>query len=265
MTTAPIFETIEFTVDNGVGVLKLNRPESMNAMNAQLCKDIHGGLRAVAADKSIRALLITGNGRAFCAGADQKPGAALPPPNDASQLMRDYLNPVYELLNELDVPKIAAVNGAAAGAGMSLALNCDIVFAGRSAYFLAAFVNQALVADTGASWWLANGVGVPRANGVLMLNERLPAEKAADWGLIWRCVEDADLMPQAMAAAVQLAQGPTVALGLTARLTRNAVRNSVLEQMRLETEYQNITRYTQDRQEARQAFAARRAPDFQGR
>lgn len=258
------YETLKFDVAEGLATVTLNRPDRLNAVSLQMCDELRAVVLRIRADASVRALLLTGSGRGFCSGADQGP-PNVPPPDDPDLLVRDYFNPLYSMIADLPVPKVAAVNGVAAGAGMSLALTFDIVLAARSAYFLPAFINQALVPDSGGSWQVTRAIGSARANGFLMLNRRLPAQQAADWGLVWECVEDDVLMERARALALELAAGPTVALAQTVRLTGLAGRNSLSDQLQAEMDAQRLARGTQDRQEARRAFSEKRKPVFTGR
>jgi len=258
------FETLSLSIIDGVATVTLDRPDRLNAVSIQMCDELRSVVLRIQRDAGVRALLLTGSGRGFCSGADQSP-ENVPPPDDPDLLVRDYFNPVYSMIADLRIPKVAAVNGVAAGAGMSLALTFDIVLAARSAYFLPAFINQALVPDSGASWQITRAVGAARAIGFLTLNRKLPAQQAADWGLIWECVEDDALMERAKGLAHELAAGPTVALAQTVRLTRSAGTNSLTEQLHAEMDAQRIARATQDREEARRAFAEKRKPVFSGR
>lgn len=258
------YASIRLEVADGIAHLTLNRPASLNALNIQMLTDLGQAVARLQDDQAVRLLVLTGAGRAFCAGADQSPGSASPP-DDPDFLMRDHYNPLFASIAGLRVPKLAVVNGVAAGAGMALALACDIVVAARSAYFLPAFVNQALVPDSGASWHLPRALGAPRATAFLMLNQRLPAQQAADWGLIWSCVDDEALEGEGMKLALQLAEGPTVAISQTSALIRRAGSGTLLEQLQAELEGQRHARDTLDRQEAKRAFAEKRKPNFSGR
>jgi 2-(1,2-epoxy-1,2-dihydrophenyl)acetyl-CoA isomerase len=179
--------------------------------------------------------------------------------------MRDYFNPTLQMVAECPLPVVVAVNGAAAGAGSSLALLGDIVIAGESAYFQQAFSNIGLVPDTGASWLLTNILGPVRANALMMLGDKLPAKEAAQWGLILRAVPDAELQQEAGAIAQRLAGRATVALELIKRLVRLAPNTSLRDQMLLEMEFQRTARFTEDAKEARQAFLEKRPAQFKGR
>jgi 2-(1,2-epoxy-1,2-dihydrophenyl)acetyl-CoA isomerase len=259
------FESIRYAVADGVGRITLDRPERLNALTYPMLEELHQVFRRVAADKDgVRALLITGAGRAFSSGAD----VVAPRPEDPEhpkESLRDYYNPAYQLLRNLPVPTIAAVNGPCAGAGMSLALTCDIAVAAQSAYFLAAFVNIALVPDAGASWWVTHRIGQARAAGMLLLGERVPAPDAERWGLIWKCVPDEELASTADALAHQLASGPSRTYDYIKQLLRAAGTNDLLQQMQMESELQARIKTTADADEARRAFAEKRPPRFQGR
>jgi 2-(1,2-epoxy-1,2-dihydrophenyl)acetyl-CoA isomerase len=260
------FETIKFEMKDGAARITLNRPDRLNALSYQLLTEFHQAMRIVAAavpTREARALLLTGEGRGFCTGADltsPRPND----PNDPKEALRDYFVPPVQLMKNLGIPTIAAVNGAAAGAGMSLALNCDIVIASRSAYFLSAFVNIGLVPDVGASWLLPRALGDARATGMMLLGERLSAEQAADWGLIWKCVEDDQLMAEGDAMLKKFAGGATMAYSRIKQLLRAAPQNTLPSQIQLENEFQAVLRNTEDVQEARKAFAEKRAPVFKG-
>ena len=257
------FETLKLEIKDNAARITLNRPDRLNALSVQLLSELHHALRLVYAAKGeVRALLLTGAGRGFCSGAD----LLAPRPNDPDDprdVLRDYYNPAYQILKNLGIPTIAAVNGVAAG--MSLALTCDVVLASRSAYLLAAFVNIGLVPDAGASWLVPHAIGNARAAGMLMLGEKVSAEQAADWGLIWKCVDDDKLMAEAEAMLKKFASGPTLSYGLIRQLLRVAPHNNLATQMQLESEYQGVVRNSEDVAEARKAFAEKRPPVYKGR
>jgi 2-(1,2-epoxy-1,2-dihydrophenyl)acetyl-CoA isomerase len=225
--------------------------------------ELQAGLRHALGNGQTRAILLTANGRGFCAGADLS--AAGGGNSDIDAGMRDYFNPTLQMVAECPLPVVVAVNGAAAGAGSSLALLGDIVIAGESAYFQQAFSNIGLVPDTGASWLLTNILGPVRANALMMLGDKLPAKEAAQWGLILRAVPDAELQQEAGAIAQRLAGRATVALELIKRLVRLAPNTSLRDQMLLEMEFQRTARFTEDAKEARQAFLEKRPAQFKGR
>lgn len=259
------FKTITYDVRDRLATITLNRPDRLNALTAEMLEELNLALRKIAAQRSeVRALVITGAGKGFCSGAD----LVAPRPDDPDnprEFLRDFYNPTYQLLKNLGIPTIAAVNGPSVGAGMSLALTCDIVLAAHSAYFLAAFANIGLVPDAGATWLLPRLLGNGRAAGMMLLGQKLPAEQAEQWGLIWKCVPDDALASEAAALGARLASGPTCAYGLIKQLIRSSDHNTIASQMQLEAECQNIARATEDVAEARRAFVEKRPPVFKGR
>lgn len=259
------FETVKLDIKDGAARITLNRPDRLNALSTQLLIELHHALRIVYNRKDeVRALMLTGAGRGFSSGADLLAARTIDP-EDPHESLRDYYNPAYQLLKNLGIPTVAAVNGPCAGAGMSLALTCDIVIAARSAYFLSAFVNIGLVPDAGATWILPNALGYARATGMMLLGEKIPAESAEAWGLIWKCVDDNKLMAEAEATVRKFATGPTKTYGLIRQLIRSAPHNTLPSQMQMESEFQGMVRHTEDVAEARKAFAEKRPPAFKGR
>lgn len=257
------YETIKLEVADGVATITLNRPERLNAMPPQMADEIADALDNLG---GARALLITGEGRAFCSGADLQARGDKPVTGSTGSygaLTRHY-NPTMMKLAKLDIPVITAVNGPAAGVGCSLALASDFAIAGKSAYFLQAFVNIGLVPDGGASWMLARLVGKARATEMMLLGEKIGGEKAADWGLIYKCVDDADLMSEAKALAARLAKGPTVALGLMRQNLAAALECDYAAALVREAEAQRIAGASGDAREGGMAFLEKRKPEFKG-
>lgn len=245
-----------------VATLTLDRPDSLNALNAAMLDEMKAAVESLA-DSGARALLLTGAGRGFSSGADLASGDGLP--DDVGAALEAHFNPLVEALFALPLPVIAAVNGPCAGAGCSLALAADIVIAGRSAYFLQAFINLGLIPDAGATWLLPRLAGRARAMEMMMLGERIPAEKAADWGLISRVVADEALEGEAVALATRLAQGPTMAYGLLRRLARDAEQSSLTEALSAERIAQRDAGRTDDFKAAVMAFLQKQPPRFEGR
>ncbi|MCC6535739.1 MAG: enoyl-CoA hydratase/isomerase family protein [Burkholderiales bacterium] len=259
------FDTIRYEISGGVGRITLHRPDRLNALTYALIEELQFVLRRIAAGKDgIRALVLTGAGRGFSSGADLV-AARQVDPDSPKESLRDYYNPTYQLLKNLPVPTIAAVNGPCAGAGMSLALCCDFVIAARCAYFLAAFVNVGLVPDAGSSWLLPRRIGAAKATAMMLLGERIPAEQAESWGLIWKCVDDEALTVEVDKVAQKLAAGPTRSYGLIKQLIRESDHNALASQMQLESELQTLARHTEDVAEAIKAFAEKRPPVYKGR
>src|ERR1043165_6770029 len=203
--------TVLLSLESGVLIVTLNRPEKLNAFTPEMHEALRGAMSRAERESAIRAVLLTGAGRGFCAGADLSqrdvsPGAA---PIDLSVSLGSNYNPLVRRMRELPKPIVCAVNGPAAGAGANVALACDVVLAARSASFLQAFARLGLVPDAGGTYFLPRLVGSARAMGLALLAEKITAEQAADWGLIWQVVDDAQLMGEALAMAKKLAAGPT--------------------------------------------------------
>ena len=245
--------------------ITLNRPDKLNCLN----KSMHLALRAAlqqAHDQAARAVLITGAGRGFCAGqdlGDRRPGTSDWPP-DLQQTLNDYFNPNIKLITSLPAPVICAVNGVAAGAGMSIALACDIVLAADSARFIQSFSKIGLVPDAGSSWILPRRVGMARAMGLALTATPLSAVDAEAWGLIWKRYEDDALLQAARAMAEQLASGPTAAFASTKMLMQRAATADIETQLDHEARAQKLCATSTDYTEGVQAFLDKRAPRFTG-
>lgn len=251
-----------WSVDGKVATLTLNRPDSLNALSGALLDEMQAAVESLPGSGA-RALLLTGAGRGFSSGADLAAGGGLP--DDVGAALEAHYNPLVQALFALPMPVVAAVNGPAAGAGCSLALAADIVLAGRSAYFLQAFINIGLIPDAGATWLLPRLAGRARALEMMMLGERISADKAAEWGLISRVVEDDELESEALALATRLAQGPTIAYGLVRRLARDAEQLSLGEALAAERIAQRDAGRTEDFKAAVMAFLQKQQPRFEGR
>lgn len=261
------FEHILFTIEQGVATLTLNRPEQLNSFNAQMHKEVREALKQVRQNPEVRCLLITGSGRGFCAGQDLgdrnvAPGAAAP---DLGESIEKNYNPLIRSLRDLPMPVICAVNGVAAGAGANIALACDITLAAKSASFIQAFCKIGLVPDSGGTWTLPRAVGMARAKALALLGDRLSAEQAEQWGMIWRCVDDAALQDEALKLARQLATQPTYGLALIKRALNASASNSFDEQLDLERDLQRLAGRSEDYREGVAAFMAKRTPEFKGR
>ena len=260
------WQTILFEAADGVATLTLNRPDRLNSFNAQMHEEVAGVLGTVESEPAIRALLITGAGRGFCAGQDLNLREAAGAGDfDAGAAIERYYNPLVRRLRALRKPVIAAVNGPAAGGGANLALACDIVLAARSASFLQAFCRIGLVPDTGGTWFLPRLAGSARALGLMLLGEPLPAETAAAWGLIWKVVDDGRLMEEARALAKKLADGPTMGLGLIKEALNRSLEQGLDAQLDTERELQRIAAKSADFGEGVAAFLEKRPARFTGR
>lgn len=262
-------ETVNLLLQEGAATIELNRPEGLNAWNGQLGEDLLSALRAVGEDEAVRAVRITGAGRAFSSGADLKDvsGDDLTPegkPNVYKRLTEVY-HPVMVAIRELPKPVVAAVNGPAVGIGCSLALCCDLVIAAESAYFLLAFVNIGLVADGGSSLFVPARVGVARAAEMALLGERVPAGKALEWGLINEICPDESFSERSLELTTRLARGATRAYAATKRELNQRVYSGMAEQLELEARLQQEMIGTADFVEGVTAFLQKRDAAFSGR
>ena len=262
-----VFRDILVDFEAGIATLTLNRPEKLNSFTSAMHAEIRVALEYVRADARVRALILTGAGRGFCAGqdlADRKvsPGAA---PVDLGESIERNYKPLVLGLRALPFPVICAVNGVAAGAGANLALACDLVVASRSAAFVQAFCRLGLVPDSGGTWFLTRALGAQRAMGLSLFGDRLSAEDAEKWGLIWQCVDDEQLMPVARAMAMRLATGPTRGFARTKQAIQAAECQGLEAQLDLERDFQRELGYTSDYREGVAAFMDRRPPVFEGR
>ncbi len=256
-----------FERDGGVAEITLNRPDRLNAFNEAMHRELARCLETVARDPDIRAVLLTGAGRGFCAGQDlgeRVMGEEERAP-DLGETLETLYNPLIRRLRRLEKPVICAVNGVAAGAGANLALACDIVLAARSASFVQAFCRIGLVPDSGGTWFLPRLVGDARARALALLGEKLPAEQAAAWGLIWRAVPDEVLMEEARRLARGLAAAPTRGLALIKRALNASWGNDLDAQLDLERDLQREAGRTEDYREGVRAFLDKRPPRFRGR
>lgn len=259
--------TVGSALAEGVLTLTLNRPEKLNSFNEEMHTALRAGFQRATDDPAIRAVLLTGAGRGFCAGqdlGDRDPRKSEDAP-DLGATLETWYNPTLRLIRALEKPVVCAVNGVAAGAGANIALACDIVIAARSTKFIQAFSRIGLVPDAGGSWSLARILGEPRAKALALTAEPLMAQTAADWGLIWQAVDDADLMPVATTLAKSLAAGPTLGLGLTKRLIQAAATNDMDAQLDLERDCQREAGRSADYAEGVTAFLEKRPPVFVGK
>lgn len=262
------FKNILFEITEGVARLTLNRPDKLNSFTGEMHAELRDALDRIQDDKSVRVLVLTGAGRAFCAGQDladpdmaRTPSGGMP---DIGNVVEKNYKPLVLRLQNLRVPTIAAVNGIAAGAGASVALACDLVVASKSASFLQAFSKIGLVPDTGGTWFLPQRVGMARAMGLALLADKLPAEKAAEWGLIWAVYDDAEFAAKVDAMAGQLASMPTKALVRTRQAMHAAAGHTLEQQLSFEGGFMRELGWSPDYAEGVAAFMEKRAPKFTG-
>ncbi len=265
------FERVKVDVHGKVGVLTLNHPEVMNAVSPEMLKGLGAAMAYIErAETGLRALVMTGQGRGFCAGANLSGGGPAasneaPKERDAGAALETVYHPFLRRLRNLKMPFITAVNGPAAGVGMSFALMGDMILAGKSAYFLQAFRRIGLVPDGGSTWLLPRLVGLARAKELSLMGEKLSSDKALEWGLINRVYDDAALVPEAMKLADELANGPTVALGLIRKLYWDSPLNTYEEQLDAERQAQKEAGRAEDFGEGVAAFLQKRKAEFKGR
>jgi 2-(1,2-epoxy-1,2-dihydrophenyl)acetyl-CoA isomerase len=260
------YDTITFSVESRIARLTLNRPDKLNSFNTQMHGEVRHALGCLPGSEA-RVLVLTGAGRGFCAGQDLGDRAVAPgsPGVDLGESIDKYYKPLVLTLHTLPMPVIAAVNGVAAGAGANIALACDLVIAARSASFVQAFCKLGLLPDSGGTWSLPRLVGLSRALGLTLLGNKLPAEQAAAWGMIWQCVDDADLGTTVDAFAQQLAAAPTRGLAATKAAIRGSWQYSLAEQLDIERDAQRELGRSADYAEGVAAFGEKRMPRFTGR
>ena len=257
------YETIDFKSENGIARLTLNRPDRLNSFTVQMHEEVRDALDRLG---DARVLVLTGAGRGFCAGQDlndraEAPGAQV----DLGESVENYYNPLIRRLTGLQMPVIARVNGVAAGAGANIAFACDIVIAAKSAKFIQSFANIGLIPDSGGTWVLPRLVGQARALGLALTAEPLPAEKAAEWGLIWKAVDDDALDAQVDALATRFATAPTRGLAAIKTMIRESWSHSLDEELDLQRDAMRALGFSDDYREGVAAFMAKRTPNFTGR
>ena len=259
------YSFITLEIDAAVGVLTLNRPDKLNSLTGAMHREVRGAIDAIEA-QGCRAMILTGAGRGFCAGQDLADTEFdIADDFDAAEALERYYNPLVKRLKGLPFPVICAVNGVAAGAGANIALACDIVLAARSASFLQAFARIGLVPDAGGTWSLTRLLGEARAKGLAMLADPISAETAADWGMIWKVVDDEALMSEARALAERFAHQPTRAFALIKQAIHAASSNDFDTQLDVERRLQQQAGKTEDFREGVAAFLEKRKPTFKGR
>lgn len=258
------FETLLYEHDGGVLVITLNRPESYNACNEQMTTDLQEALKQAERDAAVRCIVLTGAGKAFCSGQDLKDAPAPGTRRSLADSLERRYNPIIRRITGMPKPVIAAINGAAAGAGCSLALACDARIAAEGSYLMQAFINIGLVPDSGSSWFLARMVGYPRAFEIASLGEKIPAAQAHEYGLVNRVVPAEALLGEARALAERYAAGPTRAYGYIKKMLYRANATSLDEALDYEIYLQEAAGRTHDYNEGVASFVEKRRPTFTG-
>ncbi len=253
---------IKFSVEDGVGRIVLNRPETLNSFNRAMGKEVQDALDVCASDKNIRAIYITGEGRAFCAGQDLQEAVA--PGTKIKDIVHATYNPIIQKIRNIEKPVICAVNGVAAGAGANIAFACDITFAGENASFIQSFINIGLIPDSAGTFFLPRLAGLQRAAAMAMLAEKIKAQQAMEFGLIWKAVADDKLQEEAFGIARKLAAMPTKGLGLTKRLLNQSLSSDLEKQLFAEGKLQEEAGNSYDHREGVKAFLEKRKPVFKG-
>ncbi|WP_312525572.1 enoyl-CoA hydratase-related protein [Paracoccus sp. (in: a-proteobacteria)] len=253
------YQTIDYSQSDGVAVITLDRPDVMNALNARMRGEITQAMTGLGSD--VRCAVITGRGRAFCSGQDLADASQ---PVDLEKILRDEYEPMLWSIRQAPVPVIAAVNGMAAGAGASLALAADVVIAAQSAAFMQAFTRIGLMPDAGGTYALPRSVGLARAAGMMLFADKISADQAADWGMIWEAVPDAEFDGAVMARAMTLAQGPTQAFLAVREALAASASNDLQQQLELEARLQGALGKSRDFSEGVSAFIEKRPARFTG-
>lgn len=254
------YHFIKVQVQDGVQGITLNRPEVLNSFHLAMAREVQDALAVAAADDAIRAVLLTGAGRGFCAGQD-----LANVPADLGETVRAQYNPIIRAIRRLEKPVVCAVNGVAAGAGANLAFACDLVLVSSEATFIQSFSRIGLIPDSGGTFFLPRLVGLARASGLALLGGKVSAAQAREWGLAWEVCEPDALMPRAMELAASLATQPTRGFGLTKQAFNASLSNDLDAQLDLEADLQSAAGRTEDFTEGVAAFRAKRPPVFRGR
>lgn len=261
------YKNILFEISNGIARLTLNRPDRLNSFTVAMHVEVREALEIVKTDPSVRVLVLTGAGRGFCAGQDLGDRAVTPGSSavDLGESVEKYYAPLVLALRALPMPVICAVNGVAAGAGANLALAADIVIAGKSASFIEAFCRLGLIPDTGGTYFLPRLIGTARAMGLAMLGDKLSAEMAESWGLIWKCVADDVLATEVDGLAMHFATAPTLGLARTKQALYASPANTLEQQLNLERDFMRELGNSHDYREGVSAFMEKRGPQFTGK
>lgn len=255
--------SILYSVNNGVAHIRLNRPDKFNSFNREMALAMQEALKNAEADKNVRAIFITGEGKAFCAGQDLSE-AINPDGPGIQKIVREHYNPIIRLIRQIEKPIVCGVNGVAAGAGANIALACDVVVAAKSASFIQAFSKIGLIPDSAGTFFLPRIIGFQRASALMMLGDKVIADEALQMGMLYKVFADEQLQEEALKIAETLAQMPTKGIGLTKRLLNESLSNNLETQLNREEIIQAEAGQTYDYQEGVKAFLEKRKPIFKG-
>ncbi|MFN9596025.1 MAG: enoyl-CoA hydratase [Bacteroidota bacterium] len=255
--------SIVFSIQNSVACITLNRPDVLNSFNREMALQLQDALKECQENSAVRAVHITGSGRAFCAGQDLAEAIAEDGPG-LRTIVSEHYNPIIMLIRDLEKPVVCGVNGVAAGAGANIALACDIVFAASSATFIQAFSKIGLIPDSGGTFFLPRLIGMQRATALMMLGDKVSSSDAVQMGMIYKCCDDDKLMIESMECATKLATMPTMGLGYTKRALNRSMTNDLEQQLAMEEELQVLSGLTYDYNEGVAAFLEKRKPQFKG-
>lgn len=250
-------------LQGNVAVIRLNRPDKFNSFNREMALELHAALDEAEKNKTVRAIVLTGEGKAFCAGQDLAEAIDNSGPG-IERIVEEHYNPIIIRIRHIEKPIIAAVNGVAAGAGANIALACDIVFAARSASFIQAFSKIGLIPDSGGTFMLPRLIGFNMASALMMTGDKATAEEAMQYGMVYKIFDDKDLLSQALVNAQHMAAMPTKAIGLTKRLLNASYQNTLAQQLDMERDMQVESAKSYDYNEGVKAFLEKRKPVFKG-
>jgi len=255
--------SIDFKIENGVGIIKLNRPNVFNSFNQEMAFALHKTLDECNSNTEVRAIYIIGEGKAFCAGQDLQE-VTDPEGPELSSIVTDHYNPIVERLRKIEKPIVAAVNGVAAGAGANIALACDICVADEKANFIQAFSKIGLIPDSAGTFFLPRLIGMQKAAALMMLGDKVSATDAEQMGMIYKVFSSDTFAEESMKIALKLAKMPTLGLGLTKRALNKSLNNNLTQQLKCEGELQTIAGRSHDYNEGVNAFLEKRKPEFKG-
>ena len=261
------YENLKYQISNGVAKVSLNRTDVLNSFNREMAREVQAALSRAGQDKEVRVILLTGEGRAFCAGQDLEeavPPDGSPPP-EISDIVRQSYNPIIRFIRTIEKPVVCAVNGVAAGAGANIALACDFVIASEKASFIQAFCKIGLIPDSGGTFFLPRLVGIPRATEMMMLGDKVTAQEALDMGMIYKVYPADAFMDEAIKFSNYLATQPTKGLGLIKQAINESLNNNLENQLEIEAKLQKIAGATEDSKEGIKAFLEKRTPNFKGK